>query len=188
MQVADGIAFLRAYPFTGGELVYCDPPYLHETRSRTDLYRFEMTDAQHLSLLETVRALPCLVMISGYWSPLYAAALEGWNRASFQTITRGGRLATDGCGAIIPSRWPCIITRYLGEDFREREHIKRKKQRWVHRLHSMPILERRALLSAIEEVWQPRSSPDMTIPARHRREQRCGRTLQFLSSSSHHRK
>ncbi len=34
--------------------------------------------------------------------------------------------------------------RYLGEDFRERERIKRKKQRWVNRLQTMPVLERQA--------------------------------------------
>jgi len=56
--------------------------------------------------------------------------------------------------------------RYLGDDFRERERIKRKKQRWVRRLHSMPILERRALLSAIEEAWPGIPSPELTIPAR----------------------
>jgi len=43
----------------------------------------------------------------------------------------------------------------LGEDFRERERIKRKKQRWVTRLHTIPILERRALLNAIAEMEAP---------------------------------
>jgi hypothetical protein len=42
---------------------------------------------------------------------------------------------------------------FLGSNFRERERIKRKKQRWVDRLKSMPMLERQALLNAIEEVF-----------------------------------
>ena len=42
--------------------------------------------------------------------------------------------------------------RYLGEGFRERERIKRKKTRWVKRLDRMPMLEKRALLSAIEAI------------------------------------
>lgn len=41
--------------------------------------------------------------------------------------------------------------RYLGRNFRERERIKRKKQRWVPRLENMPRLERQALLSAIAD-------------------------------------
>ena len=41
---------------------------------------------------------------------------------------------------------------FLGDNFRERERIKRKKQRWVSRLSNMPRLERQALLSAIQEA------------------------------------
>ena len=40
---------------------------------------------------------------------------------------------------------------YLGDNFRERERIKRKKDRWVLRLEQMPTLERFAILSIIEE-------------------------------------
>ncbi len=42
--------------------------------------------------------------------------------------------------------------RYLGDDFRERERIKRKKQRWVARLERMDGLERKAILWAIQEA------------------------------------
>jgi DNA adenine methylase len=67
-QQGDGLAFLRSYPFTWRELVYCDPPYLHATRRGTNIYRFEMDDAQHSALLDIITALPCMVMLSGYWS------------------------------------------------------------------------------------------------------------------------
>jgi hypothetical protein len=40
--------------------------------------------------------------------------------------------------------------RYLGDNFRERERIKRKANRWVAKLQNMPVLERQALLSAID--------------------------------------
>lgn len=50
----DGIEFLRSYKFMGRELVYCDPPYMHETRSRLDLYQFEMSDRQHRELLRVL--------------------------------------------------------------------------------------------------------------------------------------
>jgi hypothetical protein len=42
--------------------------------------------------------------------------------------------------------------RYLGATFRERERVKRKSKRWTARLKSMPVLERQALLFAIESV------------------------------------
>lgn len=41
--------------------------------------------------------------------------------------------------------------RYLGDNFRERERIKRKKTRWTARLARMPALERQALLAAIAD-------------------------------------
>ena len=40
---------------------------------------------------------------------------------------------------------------YLGEDFRERERIKRKIGRWQGKLKKMSRLERQALLCALNE-------------------------------------
>lgn len=42
--------------------------------------------------------------------------------------------------------------RYLGRDFRERERIKRKKQRWKQKLSTMPALERYAILSELADL------------------------------------
>ncbi len=148
-QVGDGIGFLRSYRFTGEELVYCDPPYLHSTRSRTDLYRYEMTDRQHRALLRVVKRLPCKVMLSGYWSRLYTDQLQGWNSATFQAMTRAGKPATEHLWFNFPPPVALHDYRFLGADFRERERIKRKKLRWVNRLRSMPMLERQALLAAL---------------------------------------
>jgi len=164
-DVGDGITFLQSYPFRGGELVYCDPPYLHATRRRTDLYRFEMTDAQHKCLLAIITALPCMVMISGYASDLYHTTLKSWNSMSFQAMTRGGRVATEWLWYNYPDPLALHDYRYLGDNFRERERIKRKKHRWVKRLRTMPILERRALLAAMGEAWPGIPSPKLTIPA-----------------------
>ena len=158
-EQADAITFLAAYPFTGDELVYCDPPYMHETRGRLDLYRHEMTDEQHGALLAILKALPCRVMISGYWTPLYAAELEGWNSVTFEAMTRAGRTATEWLWFNFPEPVALHDYSYLGEDFRERERIKRKKQRWTARLHRMPELERRALLDAIREAWHLQLTP-----------------------------
>ena len=33
--------FLADYDYQGRELIYCDPPYLHETRSSSRRYRFD---------------------------------------------------------------------------------------------------------------------------------------------------
>lgn len=151
----DALAFLRSYPFQGDEFIYADPPYvLSSRRQHRQLYRYELTDEQHEDLLDCLKALPCHIMISGYWSELYGQALAGWHTATFETMTRGGSLATEWLWMNYPTPVELHDYRYLGDNFRERERIKRKKQRWVKRLEKMDILERRSLLAALGEVEQ----------------------------------
>jgi len=145
----DGIAFLKRYRFTGSELVYCDPPYVRSTRTPRRLYEHEMTDVDHRRFLRVVMAIPARVMVSGYWSKMYADALKGWNTATFQAMTRGGRLATEWLWFNFPRPLALHDYRYLGRDFRERERIKRKTLRWTRRIERMPELEKSALLCAI---------------------------------------
>lgn len=62
-------------------LFYCDPPYLHETRSSTGEYgAHEMTADQHSELLETLLGIKGRFMLSGYHSVMYDdfAAANGW--------------------------------------------------------------------------------------------------------------
>jgi DNA adenine methylase len=68
---------------TPGTLFYCDPPYLHETRSAKDVYRHEMSSKDHRELLKLLRAVKGKVMLSGYPSPLYNDALKSWNQHTF---------------------------------------------------------------------------------------------------------
>lgn len=136
--------------FTARDLVYCDPPYMMETRGGRKLYEFEMEAGQHRRLLRCIRKLPAMVMISGYWSPLYAEMLGNWNSISFEAMTRGGHTATEWLWFNFPRPVELHDYRYLGENFRERERIKRKRLRWVARLRRMPTLEKQSLLSAIQ--------------------------------------
>lgn len=149
----DAHQFLKQYDFTGNEFVYCDPPYLMETRKSGQLYLFEYDRQQHIELLQIIIALPCRVMISGYWSQLYTDHLQGWSVDSFEAQTRGGSTATEYVWFNYPEPVQLHDYSFLGGNFRERERIKRKKQRWVSRLNRMPMLERRSLLNAIEEVF-----------------------------------
>jgi DNA adenine methylase len=64
-------------------LFYCDPPYLHATRTATDVYGAEMTEADHRELLDTLRDCKGKVMLSGYPCRLYDTTLASWNRHSF---------------------------------------------------------------------------------------------------------
>ncbi|MBS0206771.1 MAG: DNA adenine methylase [Planctomycetes bacterium] len=61
-------------------LTYCDPPYLHSTRTAVNAYTHEMTREQHQQLLRTINDCEGKVMLSGYPSPIYNRELRGWNR------------------------------------------------------------------------------------------------------------
>lgn len=60
-------------------LIYADPPYLLRTRHGKQ-YRCEMTDAEHMDLLDVLKAHKGPVLLSGYNSEIYNNALKGWHR------------------------------------------------------------------------------------------------------------
>ena len=64
-------------------LFYCDPPYLHSTRTDTAAYEHEMTEADHRELLAVLKGCEGRVMLSGYPSALYDRELAGWARHTF---------------------------------------------------------------------------------------------------------
>ena len=60
-------------------LIYCDPPYMLETRHGKQ-YRHEMDDADHEKLLGALLGHKGPVLISGYDTELYQDMLSGWTR------------------------------------------------------------------------------------------------------------
>lgn len=68
-----------------GTLFYCDPPYLHETRAVTDAYAHEMTEADHVRLLQALADIEGRFLLSGYRNDLYddIAERQGWTRHDF---------------------------------------------------------------------------------------------------------
>ena len=149
----DAISFLEHYDWQGDEFVYCDPPYLFETRScKRPIYSHEFgTVNQHLDLLNVLQHLSCNVAISGYQSSLYTQMLVTWRTISYQTRTRGGGIVREWLWMNYPMPVELHDYRYLGQNFRQRERIKRIKTRWLARLERMDDLERYALLSTIDE-------------------------------------
>ena len=79
-------------------LHYVDPPYLPETRSqkvklgkRFHVYAHELTPEDHGRLLAFVEGLEGMVLLSGYSSPIYDAALADWHRVERATFADGAR-------------------------------------------------------------------------------------------------
>lgn len=61
-------------------LFYCDPPYVHSTRGDTKAYSFEMDNAQHRLLAETLNHIEGKAAVSGYRCDLMDTLFEGWHR------------------------------------------------------------------------------------------------------------
>ena len=75
-------------------LIYADPPYLSETRS-DNLYAHEMTDTDHVELLDALDAHPGPVILSGYACDLYDNRLKHWHRETKTAQAEKGQSRTE---------------------------------------------------------------------------------------------
>ncbi|QQK62510.1 DNA adenine methylase (plasmid) [Shewanella sp. LC6] len=144
--------FLRTFDYesNGRTVLYLDPPYLHETRTSTARYEYELTDEQHRELLTLIVDLPCLILLSGYRNQMYDEALSHWWSVDFQAMSRGGvRTETIWCN-FEPGQ--THYHTFVGKNFTDRQRIKRKAARWAKKFEALPIGERQALLSALLEI------------------------------------
>ena len=149
----DGIRYLEEMLIFPDSFVYCDPPYLMDTRSSGRvMYTHELSDEDHIRLLHAIIALDCMIMISGYPNAMYDNALPSWHTHTFKTTNRGGGHVTEKLWMNYPQPHELHDYRYLGSNFRDRERLKRKKERWTARLRAMPDLERLMLAAAITET------------------------------------
>lgn len=74
--------------------IYCDPPYLPNTR-KGYLYEEEMTEGEHIALLELLKEHPGKVLISGYENKLYNSHLKDWNKTMKRTTAENGLARTE---------------------------------------------------------------------------------------------
>jgi DNA adenine methylase len=74
-------------------LYYVDPPYVHSTRNigSSRYYNHELTDDDHIQLLERLNRVTGLVVLSGYDSDIYNDMLSTWTRHSTPARISAGR-------------------------------------------------------------------------------------------------
>lgn len=92
IENTDAADVIRAHN-RSNTLVYCDPPYVFETRSSTTAtklgdggYRHEMTDDDHRRLAAALMDSKATVLLSGYESVLYRDLFAGWYRTTRRTF------------------------------------------------------------------------------------------------------
>jgi hypothetical protein len=154
LTVGDGLAWLEAnvLRFAADWFLYLDPPYLQEACQSKLRYQNILSREQHGRLLRVAKAARCYVMVSGYWSELYARELKAWRSDQFWAMTRGGHEQQEWVWMNYPEPDALHDYRYLGTDYREREKFTRQRRRWVRKLTAMDRLRRLALVAAVEET------------------------------------
>jgi DNA adenine methylase len=145
---ADATEFLKTYSYTGREFIYADPPYVAAVRRRRRVYRHDLAAEDHAALLETLRSVTCMVMVSGYDNALYNDVLRRWRKVSFDAKTH------------VDVRQECVWmnfdapaslhdTSYLGDTFRSRQDKRRRIARALDKFARMDPLERAGLLTVL---------------------------------------
>lgn len=152
-KCVDACEFLSSFAFSGDELVYADPPYLPHTRRKPRCYRHDFTSNDHLALLATLKALPCLVILSGYPSRLYDEALAGWCRLTFTGTSHVGK-RTEALWLNFSPGEVLHDYRFVGRTFRERDRLRRMAVRWERRLNQLPPVERQFLLRSLRDRFR----------------------------------
>lgn len=71
--------------------IYLDPPYVHSTRTSAR-YPHDMTDEQHIELLDLLLKCKSKILISGYDNDLYNTLVDnGWNKYNYEIKTTDGK-------------------------------------------------------------------------------------------------
>ena len=85
-------------------LIYADPPYLLQTRGGKQ-YRHEMTEQDHVELLDALKQHRGSVILSGYPSELYDRDLSGWSRITRKSYNQNADQRTEvlWCNFEVPS-------------------------------------------------------------------------------------
>lgn len=155
----DGLEMLEVSFWPPSALIYCDPPYPHETRSKKRLYAREWSDVDHRRLLSACRRARCSVAISTYPNDLYSRELASWHTFTFRAMTRGG-VRTEQLFCNYDPDTARGSNDFFGVDYRDRWRLKKKARRQAARFQAMAPAEARFVLRHIID----RIAPDLALP------------------------
>jgi len=133
-------------------LIFLDPPYPLETRSSKRRYKNELTDEQHVKLLEWAVNAKYNIVISTYPNDLYASMLKDWNRTEYFSTDRRSNKRLEHL--YFNFEKPTVLHQYthIGNNYRERENIKRQITRWKNKFSKMSPLLQNAILNELNNT------------------------------------
>lgn len=117
-------------------LFYCDPPYVHESRSDTNAYKYEMSDEEHRQLAEVLNNVQGKVALSGYHSPLMKELYGGW--AFIEAPTKKAHSTNTRPDATKQTRTEVIWINYSPELLKEQEKWQ-PRAKYLRTLFNEPV-------------------------------------------------
>lgn len=73
-------------------LFFVDPPYIRSTRTaNVTAYRYEMTDEEHIALVEQLLTVKGKIILCGYDHEIYNTRLPGWSKFTRSVQASGNR-------------------------------------------------------------------------------------------------
>lgn len=110
----DAIDVIREWD-SENTVFYLDPPYVEDTRKRGSAYTHEMSNKDHIALVETILEAKGKIVLSGYQTPLYAPLEEGgWRLICKETAAhsagrvRGSKVRGSGSAMEHAKRTECL--------------------------------------------------------------------------------
>ncbi|QKJ28446.1 hypothetical protein HQ865_01275 [Mucilaginibacter mali] len=137
---------------TPATVIYIDPPYLKSTRrSQRDVYRFEMSEAQHIALIEAALALKhARIIFAHYPCALYDRMLTGWNTTDYDSQTRKGK-ARERLYYNYPLTGKLHDYNFIGENFRSRERKTRIVKNMLAKINRLEPDLRNRILTELQQ-------------------------------------
>ena len=90
IECAPALELIKRYRYSE-VLIYADPPYVLNTRREKRQYKYEMSDVDHIALLDALDTHPGPALLSGYGCELYDERLKHWERRTCRAMAEGGR-------------------------------------------------------------------------------------------------
>ena len=115
-------------------LIYLDPPYIMSSKTKRGYQTGSFGLDEHERLLNMIRDLQCMVMLSGYSSELYLDRLQGWHvekRKHHNLINE----KSEECLWLNPVAWEQLQRERAFVDKRNRQEIKMLAPRNKSLLH-----------------------------------------------------
>ncbi|MBE3035890.1 MAG: hypothetical protein IMZ70_02235 [Candidatus Atribacteria bacterium] len=153
LPAVDIIKFLSISPTHLNFFVFIDPPYHHDTRPfNKELYKFEMSHTDHVELLSSVQDLKCNCMIIHPQCELYDQALKSWRTVQVK-VRYHNKTSIENLYMNYPDPTQLLSYGVAGKDCWDRQRIKRKGDRLVNKLLSLPDVERNYILNRLSSSF-----------------------------------